>query len=138
MELTLTRRIYTREATTGELAIDGVRQCFTVEDNFPTPYVKIPGKTAIPEGRYRVSIERSPRFSAMAGHDVFLPRLHDVPGFEGVLIHSGNTADDTEGCLIVGRTLGVNRVDESRLALADLQPKLQKAQGPIYITVKRG
>lgn len=140
MELTLLRRIYTKDATTGELLIDGVHQCYTCEDFYPTPYVKTPGKTAIPEGRYQVTIEKSPRFSAKAGKDVFLPRLHNVPGFSGVLIHSGNTAADTEGCVLVGRKLGVNRVDESRLAMADLQPKLQAAQDRaeiMFITIKR-
>lgn len=141
MELTLSRRIYTAEATTGELLIDGKHQCYTVEDHYPTPYVKTAGVTAIPEGRYQVTVERSPRFSARAGKDVLLPRLHGVPGFSGVLIHSGNTAADSEGCILVGRKLGINRVDESRLAMADLQPKLQAAQDrgeKIFITVQRG
>lgn len=138
--LVLTRRIYTPQSTTGELALEGVRQCFTLEDFYPTPYVKTPGKTAIPEGRYRVTIERSPKYSARAGRDVFLPRLHDVPGFVGILIHSGNDADDSEGCILVGRILKPNRVEESRLAMAEFQPKLQAAlkKGPGFITVQRG
>lgn len=127
MRMTLKSRIFTSEATTGELLLDGVFECYTVEDHYPRPYVKTPGRTAIPEGLYRVTVERSPRFSARAGKDVFLPRINSVPGFTGVLIHSGNTSDDTEGCVLVGRKLGMNRVDESRLAMAALQPKIQKA-----------
>ncbi len=142
MELTLSRQTYTEESTTGDLLVDGAHECFVCEDKYREPSgPKVFGKTAIPEGRFGVTIERSPRFSKMAGRDVFLPRLHDVPGFEGVLIHTGNTPEDTEGCLLVGCVLGVNRVDSSRVALANLQPKIQAAidRGEkVFITVKRG
>lgn len=149
MELTLTRRIYTGTATTGELAIDGKFECFVVEDRYPTPYVKTPGVTAIPEGRYEILITASPKF----GRD--MPLLFNVKSpdgrllvcsadrkvsFEGVRIHTGNTDKDSEGCLIVGRKLGVNRVDESVLAFNALFPKLAAAkarQERMFITISR-
>ena len=58
--------------------------------------VKIKHQTAIPKGIYKVTLTASPRFKRI------LPRLHDVPEFTGVLIHRGNTIDDTSGCILVG------------------------------------
>lgn len=138
MELTLIRRIFTPKATTGELFIDGKRECFTVEDHYPTPYVKTPRVTAIPVGVYTVAMHvPSPKYKGK-----LMPRLFNVSTpdgrllvcsadrkvtFEGVLIHTGNTADDSEGCIIVGAKLGVNRVDDSVIAFGKLYPKLVAA-----------
>lgn len=130
MKLELKRWASTDASTIGALSVDGVFECFTVEDVVRAPGVKVPGKTAIPFGAYRVTWERSPRFSQLAGHDVFTPRLHDVPGFEGILIHSGNTAADSLGCIILGRKHSAatpDRVDESRLACAALYAKVEAA-----------
>ena len=81
---------------------------------------KIPGKTAIPYGRYEVTMKvRSPKYSNFAKYswakkyDGYLPRLLNVPHFEGVLIHAGNTAADTEGCICVGLNKVVGRVVDS-------------------------
>lgn len=82
----------------GELTIDGVHQCFTLEDKVREK--KIFGKTAIPPGRYEVTVSFSNHFQKK------LPLLMNVPNFEGVRIHSGNTAKDTEGCILVGMTKG--------------------------------
>ena len=97
MELTLVRDVCGTDCTLGKLFVDGAFDCYTVEDVVRPDGTKIPGKTAIPEGRYRVVVTRSPRF----GRD--LPLLEKVPNFEGVRIHPGNTAADTEGCIIPGR-----------------------------------
>lgn len=98
MKLTV-RRNYKGEAyTIGALYVDGVYLCDTLEDrvrDLPRE-AKVPGQTAIPPGTYPVIVNRSPKF----GRE--LPRLQDVPNFEGVLIHRGNTATDTAGCILVG------------------------------------
>lgn len=82
---------------------------------------KIPGETAIPRGIYEVKITYSPRFKKK------LPLLVEVPGFEGVRIHSGNFASDTEGCLLPGVNDVVGRVSNSRFWSSLLQSKIQEA-----------
>lgn len=133
MELLLNRGIFTSKSTIGELLVDGIFECFILEDcvrersGVPMDEWKIDGETAIPQGRYRVHVNRSNRFSKMAGHDVFLPLLIGVPGYEGVRIHPGNTAADTEGCLLPGLHKGVDTVMESRAAFASLFARIQEA-----------
>lgn len=126
MELKLVRRWLSEKSTIGELTIDSaageIFRCFTIEDVVRPPGVKVPGKTAIPAGRYKVTLEPSPKF-----HGAIKPRLHDVPNFQGILIHAGNTADDSEGCILVGRRRRPNFVGESRRALEELQEKLAQA-----------
>lgn len=126
MELALKRKWADSVATEGELTIDGNFECYTLE---------LPPGHCIPDGRYAISIERSPRFSAMAGHDVFKPRLHDVPGFDGVLIHEGNTPADTHGCILLGTERGPDVILKSRIAFDSAFLKLNAAQGPIWITI---
>jgi hypothetical protein len=126
MKITVQRRPSFQHATIGTLHVDGYT-CFTLEDEVRE--VKIDGQTAIPAGTYKVSITRSNRFSKLAGHDVFLPLLIDVPGFEGVRIHGGNGPDDTEGCLLVGQIVGQDNASliRSQAALVPLQAKIQEA-----------
>lgn len=125
MELKLVRDVRGTDCTLGKLFVDGAFDCYTVEDVVRPDGEKIHGKTAIPEGRYRVSVSRSPRF----GRD--LPLLENVPNFEGVRIHPGNTAADTEGCIIPGRIRRPDGVGESRLAFDKLFAALKDelAQG---------
>jgi Family of unknown function (DUF5675) len=132
MELVLTRKWLTQQSTVGELAVNGKFECFILEDNYPTPYVKVFGQTCIPPGRYQVIVNHSPRFN------MDMPLLCGVPGFEGVRIHPGNVAADTEGCLLTGRIRGVDSVSESRLAWFDLMPKIQAALAngeTVHITI---
>ena len=99
MELRIERRVKGDAYTIGTLYVNGERFCDTLEDkvrNLAGGESKVPGETAIPEGRYKVIVNRSPKF----GRD--LPRLLDVPMFEGVLIHRGNTDEDSAGCILVG------------------------------------
>ena len=99
MRLLLKRRFKGDGYTIGSLYVNGEKFCDTLEDrvrDLAGGESKVPGETAIPEGRYRVIVNRSPKF----GRD--LPRLLDVPMFEGVLIHRGNTAEDSAGCILVG------------------------------------
>lgn len=94
MKLLLKRIALKDTYTIGKLYIDGVYFCDTLEDAVRD--VKIKHETAIPKGIYKITLVSSPRFKRI------LPRLHDVPGFTGILIHRGNTIDDTSGCILVG------------------------------------
>lgn len=130
MQLTLIRYPSAKGATIGQLYVDGKTECFICEDEVRGPAaVKIHGKTAIPAGTYGLIVDRSNRFSALAGKDVFLPLLLNVPGFAGVRIHPGNTAADTEGCLLPGLTVGPagNSVQSSRIAFSLLFAKINAA-----------
>jgi hypothetical protein len=119
MELQVKRLELSEESTIGELWVNGVFECYTLEDKVRP--VKIAGKTAIPAGRYEVIINFSQRFQKP------LPLLLNVPDYEGVRIHSGNTAANTEGCILVGETKTENFVGESRWAFNRLFEKLKAA-----------
>ena len=102
MNLSLQRTHQLGAATFGELRLADQRICYTLEDEVreiegePVASWKIKGATAIPSGRYRITLEHSPRF----GPDTLT--VNNVPGFTGVRMHAGNTADDTEGCPLLG------------------------------------
>lgn len=121
MRLLLLRQPSAAGATIGELLLDGQHQCWTCEDVVRPPGEKVYGQTAIPAGTYQVKIGWSPKF----GRD--MPRLQDVPGFEGILIHWGNTSADTDGCILVGRQKAAASVLESRLAFDSLYPLIEAA-----------
>lgn len=98
------------------------------------------GATAIPVGRYQVTLKvQSQKFSKKKQYefcDGYLPRLINVPAFEGVLIHIGNTAKDTEGCILVGRNTKVGKVLESGVTFLKLYERLKEAEGYIFITIE--
>ena len=119
MQITVKRLHKTDTSTIGELLIDGLFQCYTLEDT-ERP-VKIKGETAIPKGTYKVIINESNRFKRL------LPLLIDVPNFEGVRIHSGNSNHDTEGCILVGQSRNKNYIGQSRKAFDKLFKKMQAA-----------
>lgn len=125
MKLKLIRKTKTSKSTVGELYVDGVFECYVLEDVDRQlelyPDKKVPGATCIPRGTYRVALSMSSRFG------IVLPEVLSVPGFVGVRIHAGNTAKDTDGCPLVGKTKGQDFVGQSKVALAELLPKLQKA-----------
>lgn len=122
MKLKLVRTDLTPQSTIGALYIDGAFECYTLEDAVRPDGVKIYGETAIPRGTYTVDITASPRFKRD------LPLLIAVKNYVGVRIHPGNTAADTEGCILVGRRKGKDRIEESRLAFDALFAKLQAAR----------
>ena len=133
MELILTRIARKAEYTIGRLEDEnGKKLCDTLEPiwrNYDGGELKIPKKSAIPEGTYRVVTTYSLRFRK------YLPLLVGVPGFEGVRIHSGNTSRDTEGCILVGQNLQVGKVLWSRITLEKLM-KLIENEKEIYLTIK--
>ena len=100
IDLQLARHYFTLKATEGDLTLDGLRECVTLEDYSPwsdSGAVKIPGRTCIPPGRYQVVLVDSQRF----GPDTL--SLASVPGFTAIRIHAGNTSAQTEGCILVGQ-----------------------------------
>lgn len=119
MKLRVERTWCNPECTIGSLFVDGGFECYTLED-VERP-IKVFGETAIPKGTYRVDITYSQRFKRET------PYIEDVPGFEGVRIHPGNTAVDTHGCLLVGRTKGSNWIGESKAAFNFLYSKIKEA-----------
>ena len=94
---------------------------------------KVKGRSAIPEGRYAVVISYSPRFKQ------WLPILLGVPKFEGIRIQAGNTAKDTEGCILVGQNREVGKVLDSRKWLYELKQRIVEAKDrdeAVWITIK--
>lgn len=135
MEITVTRAPSLKGATLGEMCVNGTHECYTLEDEVREKsnpgvwrtmdeYVaswKIPKVTAIPRGRYHVTVTFSPHFNRL------LPLINDVPGYTGVRIHPGNKAADTDGCILVGQTKESNLVYQSKAAFDVLFPKIQAA-----------
>lgn len=115
-------------ATLGSLFLDGVWNCWTLEDALRD--VKLAGETAIPAGRYGLVLDPSARFHRL------MPHVLDVPGFEGIRIHAGNTTADTEGCILVGQTRGKAQVLNSMLAFGPLFDALKRSQSPITVAIE--
>ena len=133
MKMLLKRTERTAESTIGELWVDGKFQCFTLEDVVrqfgPAGEGKVYGKTAIPAGTYRVVVTMSNRFKTE------LPLLQSVPFFEGIRIHPGNTAADTDGCILVGTSKSFNYVGSSRIAFNALFAKIKECKEAISIEI---
>lgn len=148
MEILLERVNRADRYTEGRLSFDGRHVCDTVEDTdrdenrngrLDCGEVKIQGETAIPNGRYRVTLEYSPKFSPRYGGRR-IPTIHDVPGFSGIRMHTGNTAADSEGCVIVGVRHTAGAVRDSRATLFDkVIPPMEAATArkeAMWITVR--
>ena len=136
------KRIARRDTyTIGKLYIDGKYFCDTIEDkdrgltqDMPLDEIKkikVPNETAIPTGTYKVTLNVvSPKFSKYSAYKYIggkLPRLLDVPGYSGVLIHIGNTAEHSSGCVLVGQNTQVGRITNSTATFKKLYEKLQEA-----------
>jgi len=128
MRLTLQREHSTAAGTFGVLFVDGRFQCHTLEDVVRVG-PKVAGQTAIPAGVYPVTITHSPRFNRR------LPLVEGVPGFIGIRFHVGNTASDTEGCILPGTGRNALGVTQSTLAFFELFKVLDKATTPIVLSV---
>lgn len=122
MKLFLERLQLDPDVTIGSLSVDGDWEAWTVEDVVRAPGVKVKGQTAIPAGKYRVDITFSNRFQQP------MPLLLNVPMFEGIRIHPGNTQHDTEGCILVGWDRLAKSIGRSRLAYRQLYGKLREAK----------
>lgn len=120
MKLFLKRAPSKNECTLGDLYLNDEWVCFTLEDKVRDG-PKVPGKTAIPAGTYSVTIDLSSRFGRL------MPHVLDVPGFTGIRIHPGNTAENTDGCILVGNTKGVSSIGASRAAYSVLFALLGEA-----------
>lgn len=142
MELKLRRIAKKNGYTIGRLTINGKYFCDTLEDSdrglsstMPLSTLKLKKLdhiTAIPTGKYQVSMNIiSPRLSRSNFYKQFgggrVPRLLNVPAFDGILIHCGNTAKDTDGCILVGRNTKVGMVLDSKPTYTNLYPLLEAA-----------
>ena len=132
MKITLERFIRGTEATIGSLSVDGNWLGWTLEDRVrddPNPTTpqnegKVFGQTAIPAGTYHVIVNLSPRLKKR------MPRLLNVPGFDGILIHKGNTAEDTSGCVLVGAKVdSPTRISDCSEVFKTLFEKIDYAYG---------
>jgi hypothetical protein len=114
MQLVLRRKFKGTQYTIGDLTVNGVFFCNTIEDVVRPNGVKVYGETAIPFGTYKVVMRYSPKYKKV------LPLLLDVPNFIGIRIHSGNTQLDSLGCIIVGENKVKGRVINSRKTMDKL------------------
>lgn len=141
MKLTLKRIALRPTYTIGKLYIDDVYFCDTIEDTvrdlnkngkFDNGEKKVHSKTAIPYGIYEIKWTYSPRFKK------YTPQLMNVPSFEGIRIHAGNTSADTEGCLILGKNKQVGKVLNSRDTINKFYPIIKEAcsDGKVTIEIK--
>lgn len=141
MKLTLKRIALRPTYTIGKLYIDDAYFCDTLEGTvrdtnksgkFDNGEQKIKGKTAIPYGTYEIKWTYSPRFKK------YTPQLMNVPSFEGIRVHAGNTSADTEGCLILGENKQVGKVLNSRATINKFYPIIKEAcsNGKVTIEIK--
>lgn len=149
MRLKLHRHYKGPEYTIGKLYIDGEYFCDTIEDvdrglfqNMPLDYIKkikIPSKTAIPTGCYKITLDvQSPKYSKTKQYEFckgYLPRLLNVPGFEGILIHIGNYHTNSAGCILVGYNTKKGMVCNSTATFKKLYEKLKSATDEITIDI---
>lgn len=151
MKLTL-KRIAKRDTyTIGNLYIDGKFFCNTIEDkdrgldqsmtDEEILKIKVPNETAIPTGTYKITLNVvSPKYSKRSFYQKNankgrVPRLLDVKGFAGVLIHCGNLASDSSGCILVGLNTKVGMVTDSKNTFIKLYKELLKDKNNIILTI---
>lgn len=125
MELKVYRKYYTDKSTVGELWINNQFFCFTLEDydRLRKGLPKVKSETAIPAGKYNLIVNKSERFSKLAGKDVFMPLLINVPQFEGVRIHNGNKPEHTDGCILVGLSKEKDFIGMSKVCFQKLMER---------------
>lgn len=131
MKLELKRIALKPNYTIGKLFINGTYYCDTIEDKvidlnkngkFDDGLSKVMHQTAIPYGTFKVVVNYSPKFKRE------LPRLLDVPYFEGILIHNGNDQNSSSGCIIVGENKTVGKVTNSTFYMNNLTARIKDSQ----------
>lgn len=143
MELKVERKWKKDTYTIGKLYINGIFFCNTLEDKdrgltqkmplMQIKSLKVHSQTAIPSGKYNIRMDViSPKYSLKPWffsncHGGRVPRLENVPGFDGVLIHTGNTAADSSGCILVGKNDKVGMVIKSKDYFLQLYNKMYAA-----------
>lgn len=142
MKILVDRKWPKQTYTVGRIYIDDVYFCNSLEDRDrglkqtdSLEFIKsrkVFAETAIPKGVYKVAMNiTSPKYSAVAWYWKLcqgkMPRLLNVPGFEGILIHPGNSALDSAGCLLVGRNTKVGQLTESKATFEKLYKKMKAA-----------
>lgn len=152
MEIVVKRIALKDDYTIGKMYVDGVYLCDTLEDKVrdynkdgdlkDANEQKVYSKTAIPYGRYEIAIDVvSPKYAQRASYiwcGGYLPRLLNVPHFDGILIHAGNSAEDSAGCLLVGENKVKGRLVNSMATLKRLYAILKSADAKgeqIWITI---
>ena len=155
MELLLKRIALKPSYTIGHLYVDGVYFCDTLEDkdrglssSMPLTTIKakkVKGETCIPYGTYKVTLDVvSSKYSNFTKYPYVkfcsgkMPRLLNVPGYDGILIHAGNTDKNTEGCILVGQNKVVGKVVNSQATWRKLYDTLlgKKKEG-ITLTITK-
>lgn len=129
MKLKLDRIYKAPTYTIGKLYIDGKLFCDTLEDVVRPDGVKVYGETAIPAGTYKVILNMSNRFKRI------MPLLLNVPMFEGIRIHEGNSSADSSGCILVGKNTAKGKVTDSKKTFAELMSVLKLAKDEITIEI---
>ena len=131
MKLYLYRKFLKEKYTIGKLYVDGKYYCDTLEDKDRSlsasltlernKKLKVYGQTAIPIGIYHVSLHRWTKYN------VVVPKLENVPAFEGILIHNGKNQDNTEGCILVGKNTVVGGLTDGRVYMHGLTDMIRAA-----------
>ena len=135
MKIFVERKYYKNGYTIGNMYLNGQWLCNTLEPprGDATQTITSGSRKAIADGTYRVQMYLSPKFRAR------LPLLLNVPGRSGILIHAGNTAKDTQGCILVGMNTKVGSVMNSKKCLKKIIDAVSKAEAekePVVITIR--
>lgn len=152
MKILLKRTAKKPTYTIGKIYVDGQYICDCIEDKDrglkqsmtleQINKLKVYGQTAIPTGEYKVTLNViSPKYSKSTwykqnANGARVPRILNVKGFDGVLIHTGNTAEDSHGCIIIGQNKEVGKVINSKETFKKFYQILQSSKDDITLTIQ--
>lgn len=152
MKILLKRTAKRPTYTIGKIYVDGQYVCDCIEDKDrglkqsmtleQINKLKVYGQTAIPTGEYKVTLNViSPKYSKSTwykqnANGARVPRILNVKGFDGVLIHTGNTAEDSHGCIIIGQNKEVGKVINSKETFKKFYQILQSSKDDITLTIQ--